>query len=37
LGGNQYTLNITVGPKPIEFTAEVTPWAEGADKELPMD
>lgn len=37
LGGNQYTLNITVGPKPIEFTAEVTPWAEGADEELPMD
>lgn len=25
-GGKQYTLNITVGPKPIEFTAEVTPW-----------
>lgn len=37
LGGNQYTLNIIVGPKPIEFTAEVTPWAEGADEELPMD
>lgn len=27
-GGKQYTLNITVGPKPIEFTAEVTPWAD---------
>lgn len=27
-GGKQYTLNITVGPKPINFTAEVTEWAE---------
>ena len=27
-GGNQYTLNITIGPKPINFTAEVTEWAE---------
>lgn len=36
-GGKQYTINVTIGPKPIEFTAEVTPWAEGADKELPMD
>lgn len=36
-GGKQYTLNITVGPKPIEFTAEVTEWAEGDDKGLDMD
>ena len=27
-GGKQYTLNITIGPKPINFTAEVTYWAE---------
>ena len=26
--GNQYTLNINIGPEPIEFTAEVTKWAE---------
>ena len=28
LGGNEYTLTITVGPEPIYFTASVTPWAE---------
>lgn len=28
LGGNEYTLTITVGPEPIYFTATVTPWAE---------
>ena len=37
MGGNQYTLNITVGPKPIEFTAEVSSWTEGADTGLLMD
>jgi hypothetical protein len=36
-GGNQYTLNITVGPKPIEFTAVVTPWVNGNESNLPMD
>lgn len=36
-GGKQYTLNITVGPKPINFTAEVTPWADAIDENLPMD
>ncbi len=25
-GGNEYTLNITVGPRPIYFTTEVTTW-----------
>ncbi len=32
LGGNEYTLTITVGPEPIYFTAAVTPWQnnEGA-------
>lgn len=35
-GGNQYTLNITVGPDPIKFEAEVTAWsAENAgDQEM---
>lgn len=28
LGGNEYTLTISVGPEPIYFTASVTPWAE---------
>ena len=27
LGGNEYTLTITVGPKPIYFTATVATWA----------
>lgn len=36
-GGNQYTLNITVGPKPIKFTAVVTEWAEATNGDLPMD
>lgn len=26
--GNQYTINITVGPKPIYFTTSVSAWAE---------
>lgn len=28
LGGNEYTLTITVGPKPIYFSVSVTPWEE---------
>lgn len=35
--GNQYTLNINIGPEPIEFTAEVTPWVNGNESNLPMD
>lgn len=35
-GGNQYTLNITVGPKPIEFTATVDDW-ETAEANQDMD
>lgn len=27
-GGKQYTVNIIVGPSPIEFTAEVATWAD---------
>lgn len=29
--GSQYRLTITVGPKPIHFTAEVTKWIEDTD------
>lgn len=36
-GGKQYTLNITVGPAPIEFEAEVTSWKEGIEAEHKMD
>ena len=36
-GGKQYTLNITVGPAPIEFEAEVTSWKEGTEAEHKMD
>ena len=36
-GGKQYTLNITVGPKPIEFTAVVTEWAEAIEKDQNID
>ena len=36
-GGKQYTLNITIGPKPIEFTAEVTKWADEISGGLDMD
>lgn len=28
LGGNEYTLTITVGPRPIYFDASVTPWVD---------
>ena len=36
-GGKQYTLNITVGPAPIEFEAEVTEWAKEIEAEHKMD
>lgn len=36
-GGKQYTLNITVGPKPINFTAEVTEWADAIEKDQDID
>lgn len=36
-GGKQYTLNITIGPKPIEFTAVVTPWEMEVEGDLDMD
>ena len=36
-GGKQYTLNITIGPKPIEFTAEVTKWSDEIVGDLNKD
>ena len=36
-GGKQYTLNIIIGPKPIEFTAEVSEWETEINGKLPMD
>ena len=29
--GNQYTLNINIGPEPINFTAEVSTWADAIE------
>ena len=36
-GGKQYTLNITVGPAPIEFEATVNEWADEIEAEHKMD
>lgn len=36
-GGKQYTINITIGPDPIEFTADVTKWADAVEEDLIMD
>ena len=36
-GGKQYTLNITVGPAPIEFEATVNDWADEIKAEHKMD
>lgn len=35
--GSQYRLTITVGPKPIHFTAEVTAWAEEDTHNVNVD
>lgn len=35
--GNQYTININVGPKPIYFTTSVSAWEEGANEDLDLD
>lgn len=37
LAGNQYTINVIVGPEPIYFEAEVTPWADEIEKDLDMN
>lgn len=36
-GGKQYTINITVGPKPIVFDAEVTEWEKEVEGGLNMN
>lgn len=36
-GGNQYTLNINIGPEPIHFTAEVAEWADAIDEDLDIE
>lgn len=36
-GGNQYTINVIVGPAPIYFEAEVTPWANAIENDLNMN
>lgn len=35
--GNQYTINITVGPKPIYFTTSVSAWAEEIEGNQNLD
>jgi len=35
-GGNEYILTLNIGPKPIYFTTEVTPWAE-TEKSLDVE
>lgn len=35
--GNQYTLNINIGPEPIHFTASVAEWADAIEEYLNMD
>lgn len=36
-GGKQYTVNVIVGPSPIEFTADVAEWADAVDKDKEMN
>lgn len=35
--GNQYTLNITIGPAPIYFEPQVATWADAIEKEHPQN
>lgn len=37
LAGNQYTINVIVGPDPINFEAVVTPWATEIENDLKMN
>ena len=32
--GKAYTINLTIGLTPIEFNAEVTPWADGGNEDI---
>ncbi|MBO5796708.1 MAG: fimbrillin family protein [Bacteroides sp.] len=36
-GGNQYTINVIVGPKPIYFEASVTKWEDAIENNLDMN
>ena len=36
-GGKQYTVNVIVGPSPIEFTADVAKWADAVEKDKEMN
>ena len=36
-GGKQYTVNVIVGPTPIEFTVDVAEWADAVDKDKEMN
>lgn len=35
--GNQYTLNINIGPEPIQFEADVAAWADAVEKDEYID
>lgn len=37
LAGNQYTINVIVGPKPIYFEASVTKWEDAIENNLDMN
>lgn len=36
-GGKQYTINVIVGPSPIEFTVDVAKWADAVEKDKEMN
>lgn len=36
-GGKQYTVNVIVGPSPIEFTVQVSEWADAIDEDKEMN
>ncbi len=36
-GGKQYTVNVIVGPAPIEFTANVAAWADAVETDKEMN
>lgn len=36
-GGKQYTINVIVGPSPIEFTVDVVDWVDAAEEDKEMN
>ena len=36
-GGKQYTINVIVGPTPIEFTVDVVDWADAVEEDKEMN